>query len=88
MCNKVRPPAYKDASVTKFSDLSWRPKIKLDALPLVHEGDDGEDNPAYKLEYLAEMKWGNGSAEFAIIHNGKRQGTRTVSVEFHDQAAV
>lgn len=88
MCHRSRPPAHRDASVTKYSDVTWDPRIDFNNLPLVHGADGHSGKPARQLDYQAEMTWGNGVAEYAIIYEGKRQAAASVSVELLDHAEV
>jgi hypothetical protein len=36
----------------------------------------------YNLEYQVEMVCAGGSLDFAIYHNGKRQGSRNVVADY------
>lgn len=86
ICKKSPPPTRRDGSVTKFSEVKWDANIDLEELPLLNSS---RSTHLRRLDYRVEMKRkGGSSAEFSIFHEGKRQATKDVSVEFHDRADV
>lgn len=79
------PPSRKDESVFKHCEVKWATKIDTGRLPVFI---NNQGKSFSQLDFAAEMKCGGGSTEFAIFHNGRRQATKNVTVEFHDHTSI
>lgn len=79
------PPSRKDDSVFKHSEVKWTAKINMDRLT---KFVNNQGKSFLQLDFIAEMKCSGGSTEFSILHNGRRQAAKNVSVEFHDHADI
>ncbi|KAF3767181.1 hypothetical protein M406DRAFT_39804 [Cryphonectria parasitica EP155] len=84
-CEASPPPSRMDETVIMHSEVKWTAKIDMGRLP-VFINNRGEE--FYQLDYATEMRCSGGSTEFAIFHNGKRQGAKNVSVDFYDHADI
>lgn len=79
------PPSRRDDSVTKLCEVKWDTWIDMTKLPLFIN-NEGISFP--RLDFTAEMKFTSGSIEFFIIHKGKRQASKNVTVEFYDNGDI
>ena len=70
-----------DKTVTKFCEIVWEIRIDFINLPLLK---NSLGKVYTKVEYDTEMTCSGGSVDFAVYHNGKRVGSKNVSVEFQD----
>lgn len=77
------PPTRKDDTVTKLCEVIWDTQVKIDLLPLYVNNDN---KTFAQLDFVAEMKCNSSSIEFSILHNGRRQASKNVKVEFCDRA--
>lgn len=79
------PSRRKDASVIKHCDVKWNPKIDFDTLERLV---NNRGLSFWKLHYITEMSYVGGVMEFRILHDGKKQATKDVSVEFEDAGTL
>lgn len=72
-----------DASVKELCRIRWDAGIDFPSLPTY-------TNPLgkvyYELEYEVEMSCVAGSLDFAVYHNGKRQGSKHVVVDYETRS--
>ena len=70
-----------DSTVSMFCNINWEAEIDFNNVPTW-------TNPVgkvfYKLKYDIEMTCSGGSIDFAIYYNGKRQGSKSIAVDFKD----
>lgn len=78
-CASSQPPDRKDASVIKHFELKWNPQINFASLDRF-VNNRGESFS--QLDYTAEMVYVGGDVEFRILHNGRKQAAKNVSMEF------
>ncbi|KAK3398271.1 hypothetical protein B0T20DRAFT_498039 [Sordaria brevicollis] len=68
-----------ETTVTKLCSVKWETAIVVPSLPLY-------TNPLgkiyHKLNYEYHMTCAGESVDFAIYHNGKRQGSKNVSIDY------
>ncbi len=77
------PPTRMDRSVNKLCTIKWDTDIDLQSLPTY-------TNPLgkvfYELVFEIQMTCVAGSLDFAVYHNGKRQGSKHVEVDYETKA--
>jgi uncharacterized protein YlaN (UPF0358 family) len=82
-CATSPPTKRKDASVQKLCNIQWDTDIDIPSLPTY-------TNPLgkvfYELSFEVEMTCMAGSLDFAVYHDGKRQGSRHVVVDYETRS--
>jgi hypothetical protein len=73
------PSKRQDNTVEKLCTIKWDAKIDTTSLP-TYTNKLGK--VYYKLAYELEMTCAAGSVDFAIYHNGKRQASKNVVVDY------
>lgn len=76
----VSPPSRRDSSVHCLCTITWNKATKIATLP-TRKNLAGETFHVLKFEI--EMDCRQGTADFAIYHEGKQVGGHSVEVEFH-----
>ncbi len=85
ICSSVKspPPKRMNGSVKTLCSIKWDTEIDIPFLPTY-------TNPLgkvyYKLEHELEMTCVAGSLDFAVYHNGKRQGSKHVVVDYETKS--
>ncbi len=73
------PSKRKNHKVKKLCSIKWDTDIDIPSLPTF-------TNPLgkvyYQLDWEIEMTCEAGSLDFAVYHNGKRQGSKHVMVDY------
>lgn len=73
------PPKRWDDSVNELCTITWDTEIDLNSLPTF-------TNPLgkvyHRLEFEVEMVCAGGSLDFPVYHDGKRQGSKNVVVNY------
>jgi hypothetical protein len=72
------PPTRRDGSVKVYCKVTWDTKIDWDSL---EPCEDQHGRKLRRLDYTVEMKCDGGSSMFYILHDGRRQAAKNVSVE-------
>ena len=65
----------------EFCEIKWETSIDFARLP-IYKNSLGRVYS--ELRFDLEMTCSAGSVDFAVYHEGKRVGSKNVSVEFHD----
>lgn len=79
------PPTRRDESVRVCCKVTWDTKIDWDSLDPC---EDQHGRKLRRLDYNVEMKCDGGSSMFYILHNGRRQAAKNVSVEVIENSAM
>ncbi|GAB1319160.1 Actin-like ATPase domain-containing protein [Madurella fahalii] len=76
-------PTTANADVRKLCNIRWDTKIDIASLPLF---TNSIGVIFYELEFEVEMTCSGGSLDFAVYHNGKRQGSKHVMVDYETRS--
>ncbi|KAK7748771.1 hypothetical protein SLS53_000795 [Cytospora paraplurivora] len=79
------PPTRRDESVKVYCKVTWDINIDWDSLPIYHNTHGKEYR---RLDYTVSMKCDGGSSVFSILHNGRRQAAKNVSVEVYENSDI
>jgi hypothetical protein len=72
-------PERQGDGVKKLCTIEWDAKVDISSLPTF---TNSLGKLFYNLEYQVEMVCAGGLLDFAIYHNGKRQGSRNVVADY------
>ena len=81
MSRESPPPTRAGHSVFQFCVINWETSIDFSRLP-TYKNSLG--TVYSQLDFDIEMTCSAGSVDFAVYHEGKRVGSKNVSVDFHD----
>ncbi|KUI61643.1 hypothetical protein VP1G_08816 [Cytospora mali] len=79
------PPTRRDESVMLYCKITWDMNIDWESLE-VYRNNQGKE--FRRLDYAVEMKCSGGSSIFSIVHNGRRQAAKHVSVEVCENSDI
>jgi hypothetical protein len=78
-CTANSPPQRWDDSMRLLCTITWDTELDISSLPLF---TNRLGRVFHKLEFEIEMTCTGGSLDFAIYHDGKRQGSKNVVVDY------
>lgn len=85
MSRSASPPIHKDSSVIQFCKITWDYSVDISSLPPVAA-------PSGKiwsrLNYQIAMTCTGGSIEVDVIHAGKKQASKNISLDFQDHGDI
>ncbi|ROW13226.1 hypothetical protein VPNG_04861 [Cytospora leucostoma] len=79
------PPTRRDESVKVYCKVTWDINIDWDSLA-IYQNTHGKKYR--RLDYTVSMKCDGGSSVFSILHNGRRQAAKNVSVEVYENSDI
>ncbi|KUI68585.1 hypothetical protein VM1G_04300 [Cytospora mali] len=85
MSKALDPPTRRDESVMLYCKVTWDMNIDWESLE-VYRNIQGKE--FRRLDYAVEMKCSGGSSVFYILHNGRRQAAKNVSVEVCENSDI
>ena len=82
-CTTANPPQRFDASMEQLCKIRWEAEIDIATLPTF---TNRLGKVFHRVNCEAEMTCTGGSVDFAIYHGGKRQGSKSVVLDFETRA--
>jgi hypothetical protein len=79
--SSIPAPKRHGDDVVALCNIEWDAKLDISSLPTF---TNGQGKVFYELKFEIEMVCAGGSLDFAIYHNGKRQGSKNVVAEYHE----
>ncbi len=73
------PPRRWEEGIEKLCDIRWDTDLDMTSLPTF---TNSIGKVFYELNFEVEMSCVAGSLDFAVYHNGKRQGSKHVVVDY------
>ncbi|KAK4154993.1 hypothetical protein C8A00DRAFT_13902 [Chaetomidium leptoderma] len=81
--NSPSPKRLGDNNVVELCTISWDTKLDISSLPTF---TNSLGKVFHELVFEVEMTCAGGSLDFAIYHNGKRQGSKNVVVDYETRS--
>ncbi len=78
-CTTPKPPQRFDATMKQLCKIRWEAEIDISTLPIF---TNRLGKVFHRVDCEAQMTCTGGSVDFAIYHGGKRQGSKSVVVDF------
>lgn len=78
------PGRWGDGGVEELCTIKWDAKLDVSTLPTF---TNRLGRVFYKLDYTITMTCTGGSLDFAVYHDGKRQGSKNVVVEYESRSS-
>ncbi|KAK4146080.1 uncharacterized protein C8A04DRAFT_35346 [Dichotomopilus funicola] len=76
------PPKRWNRTMEKLCKIKWETSINIQSLPTFTNSDG---KVYHELEYEVEMTCVAGSVDFAVYHEGERQGSRNVEIDYENR---
>ncbi|KAH6635068.1 actin-like ATPase domain-containing protein [Chaetomium sp. MPI-SDFR-AT-0129] len=76
------PPKRWNRTMEKLCKIKWETSINIQSLPTFTNSDG---KVYHELEYEVEMTCVAGSVDFAVYHEGERQGSRNVEINYENR---
>lgn len=73
------PPGRKESSVNLLCTIKWDTAVDIMSLPAL---TNSLGKVYRRLDFEVEMICSGSSIDFAVIYNGKRQGSKNVAVDY------
>jgi hypothetical protein len=77
------PPQRWDANMRVLCTIAWDTEVDISSLPIF---TNRLGKLFHKLEFEVEMTCMGGALDFAVYHDGKRQGSKNVVVDYEIRA--
>jgi hypothetical protein len=81
--SNVAPGRWEDGGVEELCTIKWDAKLDVSSLPTF---TNRLGRVFYQLNYKIVMTCAGGSLDFAVYHDGKRQGSKNVVVEYESRS--
>ncbi len=81
-CAALYPPKEWDATMKQLCKITWEADIDISTLPT---WTNRLGKVFHKLRCEVEMTCTGGSVDFAIYHDGKRQGSKNAGVDYETE---
>ncbi|KAH6856361.1 hypothetical protein B0I37DRAFT_425624 [Chaetomium sp. MPI-CAGE-AT-0009] len=78
------PGRWADGGVEKLCTINWDAKLNISSLPTF---TNRLGRVFYLLKYSFQMTCVGGSLDFAVYHDGKRQGSKNVVVDYESRSS-
>jgi hypothetical protein len=78
------PGRWKDGGVKELCTIEWDAKLDISSLPTFA---NRLGKVFYRLNYTIVMTCAGGSLDFAVYHDGKRQGSKNVVVDHESRSS-